>query len=91
MLESTAAQTGTFTVFEQTYEREEGKPRQFKDWFTVLNPDTSYFVKVDNGAGGRLALVSSGTIYVNQMQVVGPENLKRADSGPAAISFMLTE
>jgi hypothetical protein len=65
-LHPSLASAGTFTVFQKAYVRQTGAPFSVTDTFSILNPNTSYTLHVDNSG------ISSAVISVNGVQVLGP-------------------
>src|SRR5947199_1929359 len=60
---------GTFTAFgPKTYVRDTGAPVTVSDSFSVLNPSTTYTLRVANNG------ISSGVISINGVQIIGPDD-----------------
>lgn len=71
---------GTFTAFgPQSYVRDTGAPVTVTNTFSILNPNTQYTLRVDNGGliDSDTDRVSSTVITVNGVQVVGPNNFNQ--------------
>jgi RHS repeat-associated protein len=71
---------GTFTAFgPQSYVRDTGAPVTVTNTFSVLNPNTQYTLRVDNGGltDSDTDRVSSTVITVNGVQIVGPNNFNQ--------------
>src|SRR5436305_466272 len=63
---------GTFTAFgPKTYVRDTGAPVTVSDSFSVLNPSTTYTLRVTNNG------ISSGVISINGVQIVGPDDFNQ--------------
>src|SRR5947199_1385041 len=63
---------GTFTAFgPKTYVRDTGAPVTLSDSFSVLNPSTTYTLRVTNNG------ISSGVISINGVQIVGPDDFNQ--------------
>lgn len=74
------AWAGTFTAFgPQSYTRSTGDPVTVTNTFSVLNPNTQYTLRVDNGGltDSDTDRVSSTVITVNGVQLVGPANFNQ--------------
>lgn len=71
---------GTFTAFgPQTFQRETGPPVTVSKTFTVLNPNTTYTLRINNGGlNADFARVSSAVITLNGVQVVGPNEFNQS-------------
>lgn len=75
-----SARAGTFTVFgPQNYTRSTGAPVTVTSNFSVLNPNIQYTLKAFNGGlqDAQTELVSSGSVTVNGVQVIGPSNFNQ--------------
>lgn len=75
-----SANAGTFTVFgPQNYTRSTGAPVTVTNNFSVLNPNIQYTLKAFNGGlqDAQTELVSSGSVTVNGVQVIGPSNFNQ--------------
>ncbi len=75
---------GEFTVFgPQSYVRGPGPPVTEVRRFSVINPRTTYTLRIDNGRStersvdGEVERVSSSVIRINGAQVVGPGDLNQ--------------
>jgi hypothetical protein len=71
---------GEFKAFgNKDYEREKGKPQIITDSFSIDNLNTEYFLRAYNGGldHSEDLLVSSVIIYINDIQVVGPNNFNQ--------------
>lgn len=80
LLASAPAAAGTFTAFgPETYRRDTGAPVTIVKSFSVLNPNTSYVLRVHNGGmeDGDFEKVSSSTITMNGTEVLGPNDLNQ--------------
>lgn len=67
-----SAAGGTFTAFgPKTYVRDTGAPVAVSNSFSVLNPSTTYTLKVANNG------ISSGVISINGVQIVGPDDFNQ--------------
>jgi hypothetical protein len=74
------ARAGTFTAFgPQDYTRSTGAPVTVTNSFSVLNPNTQYTLKAFNGGlqDSQTELVSSGTVILNGVEVIGPSNFNQ--------------
>ena len=71
---------GTFVAFgPESYQRESGSPVTVTNNFTVLNPNTTYTIRINNGGleNSEFELVSSSIISLNGVQVVGPNEFNQ--------------
>jgi len=71
---------GNFVGFgPQNYTRGTGSPVAVTNAFTVLNPNTSYTLKINNGGlvDGEFEKVSSAVISLNGVQIVGPNEFNQ--------------
>ncbi len=78
-LPSTAA-AGTFVAFgPENYVRGTGDPVPVTKSFTVLNPNTSYTIRINNGGltDGEFEPVSSSVFVLNGVQIVGPNEFNQ--------------
>src|SRR5215471_6804253 len=72
---------GTWLPFgPKTYTRGSGAPVTVTDTFTLLNPATTYTLKVFNGGlqDNQTELVSSSIVILNGVQVIGPNNFNQS-------------
>jgi hypothetical protein len=80
LMMSSGALAGTFTVFgPTTFERGNGEPVTIAEAFSVLNPNTSYFIKIHNAglADDEFEKVASSIISLNGAQIVGPKEFNQ--------------
>src|SRR5215469_7885024 len=71
---------GTWVAFgPKTYTRGTGAPVTVTDTFTLLNPATTYTLKVFNGGlqDNQTELVSNSIVILNGVQVIGPNNINQ--------------
>lgn len=70
---------GIFTAFgPQNYQRGTGPPLTVTESFTILNPNTTYTMRINNGGLiGEFGRVSSAVITLNGVQVVGPNEFNQ--------------
>src|SRR5215469_232205 len=71
---------GTWVAFgPKTYTRGTGAPVTVTDTFTLLNPATTYTLKVFNGGlqDNQTELVSNSIVILNGVQVIGPNNFNQ--------------
>jgi len=67
----------TFTpVFTKQYVRAAGAPVTVSDSFTVCDPKGTFRIVVVNGPGGQ-GRISSGSLLVNEVEVVQPQNFNQ--------------
>jgi len=75
------ARAGTFDAFgPEYYSRANGKPVVVADSFSIINPETTYTIRVvGHGPAGQPGnLVSSAEIWLNGARIFGPPRLSRA-------------
>ena len=78
LLASTTAAASQATVFgPTTYTRTSGRPNSFQENFTASNLNSSFTLIVQNGDGGENR-INSGTIILNGVQVVGPNEFNQS-------------
>lgn len=73
------ARSGTFDAFgPERYSRENGKPVVVTDTFSVLNPDTTYRIRIVGfGPTGRSGgSVASAVVWLNGSRIFGPEDFR---------------
>ena len=77
-----ASWAGEFNAFgPENFVRDKGKPFLEVHTFTILNPNTQYTLWIDNGgANGELKKVSSATVWLNGVQIVGPNRFNQTVS-----------
>jgi RHS repeat-associated protein len=71
---------GTFIAFgPQSYQRGTGDPVTVTNSFTVLNPSTTYTLRINNGGlvDGEFELVSSSVFVSNGVEIVGPNEFNQ--------------
>lgn len=71
-----------FRVFRKTYLREAAAPETVTDTFSVLNPATTWVLRVVNGSPNdpRTPRISSATISLNGSQVLRPQQFNQTVS-----------
>lgn len=76
---SGSTHAGTFGVFgPEDFVRAKGKPASVTRSFTVLNPSSSYTLRITNGgSSGEYGRVTSAAVWLNGAQVVTPNRLSR--------------
>lgn len=76
---SELASAGTFQAFgPENVTRATGKPVPVTKNFTVLNPNTSYTIRINNGGvSGEFAKVSSAVILLNGAQIVSSKEFSQ--------------
>lgn len=76
---SELASAGTFQAFgPENVTRATGKPVPATKNFTVLNPNTSYTIRINNGGvSGEFTKVSSAVITLNGAQIVKPNEFNQ--------------
>ena len=75
---------GTFVAFgPQNYTRGTGKPVPITSTFTVLNPNTGYTIRINNGGltGSEFKKVSSAVITLNGIRIIGPKAFEAEEEG----------
>lgn len=74
--------TGQFNAFgPENFVRGFGSPVIEERTFTVLNPNTQYALRIDNGGvNGEFTRVSSATVSLNGVQIVGPNQFNHTVS-----------
>jgi PKD repeat protein len=71
---------GTFTAFgPESFNRGSGSPVTETRNFTILNPNTEYTLRINNGGleDGEFEKVSSSVITLNGVQIVGPDEFNQ--------------
>jgi hypothetical protein len=73
------ANASTWVPFQNRYARGSGAPVTVTDTFNLLNPATQYTLKAFNGdlQNSSTELVSSSVVYLNGVQVLGPNNFSQ--------------
>ena len=76
VLLASPCQAGTWVSFgPQTYARYSGTPTVFTSSFSVLNPNTVYVLKINNGGLNGQFPRSTGVITLNGVRILGPREL----------------
>ena len=90
-----AAFAAEFSVFEETYVRDNGMPDTVEDTFSVLNPDTDWTLRAVNGSleDDEVKKISSLTMTLNGEKVLRPkqfnQNVDLVES-PVSVSSLNT-
>jgi hypothetical protein len=73
------SRAGTWVAFQNSYTRGTGSPITVTSTFTLLNPNTQYTLKAYNGGlqNTSAELVSSSVVFLNGVQVLGPNNFNQ--------------
>lgn len=75
---TSASSAGTFVAFgPEDFVRSSGSPATVSHPFTVLNPETSYSIQINNGGleDAESELVSSSVFILNGVQIVSPNEI----------------
>ncbi len=76
---SSACLAGTFVALgPQPFVRAQGPPTALATTFVILNPNTQYTLRIDNGgANSEFKKVSSAAVWLNGIPIVGPNRFNQ--------------